>query len=123
MQDNLAAEIRSAAAFRMTLRFVLIFVSGLLVLGLTIGFAARAGLEHSARSHAENMLCKLSTAYTPDAPGNVIAAVSNMAEDMWEDGLAAGYQSVSGELLAGEITLADPAEGWSVFVLEDRDDD
>jgi signal transduction histidine kinase len=116
-------DIAGSAAFRLTLRFAAIFVACLLVLDVVFGMTARWVIEHEARAEVEELLDELREAYDEGGAGAIAGLIADEAEDMQEDGLAAGLLSADGVLLAGGLALPRPELGWSVFTPEGIDDD
>lgn len=116
-------EIRRSAAFRMTLRFTLIFIGVLLVLGLAVGLFARESLERSARMEATELLDDLAASYARFDPPEFAETLDQLTEDLEETGLAFGYRPATGLPGAGAIALPDPQEGWGEYLVDGNDED
>lgn len=117
------AAIRRSAAFRMTLRFALIFILGLLVTGLVVGLATQARIESLARARISQTLDTLATRYADLKPGEIGRDIKANATALSGKGLGVGYRNAGGTLSAGDIALATPAPGWSDHLAPFRDAD
>ena len=112
--------IVGSAAFRLTVRFALLFMACLLVLDLCFGVAARWVIVRVARSEIEQTLDLYRASF--DAGGNAEIA-QLLAANADADAIVIGHQSPAGTLLAGSLALPMPAEGWTSVAPEGTDAD
>lgn len=118
--SNLHAQVAGTAAFRLTLRFALIFIVCLLTLNLALGLGARWLTSSQIRGDVEGQLDRLELAFEQ---GGAPALARTIARLEAEDGLIAAHVSAEGTLLAGSLTLPVLQQGWTDFVPLDTDDD
>ena len=115
-------QVAASAAFRLTLRFTVIFVTTLLVLGLAAGLLARWIVEADIRGDVEEGLEDLTAAYERAGAAGVEEAIARLEEEEGGE-LQLGHLSDAGQLLAGRLSPPGLAEGWSEFLPPGVDDD
>jgi len=117
---RLRRDIAGAAAFRLTLRFAGLFVLCLLTFDLVAGLAARWAVERSIRAEVAEILDEAAEAYAEDGADGLAAAIAEFAAE--DEDILLGHYGAAGQL-AGTLTLAAPAAGWSVLAPEGVDED
>ena len=115
--------IAGSAAFRLTLRFTVIFVATLLLLGIATGLLARRTVEADIRSDVEDALEEVTRAFERAGAAGAAEAIDRLERGEEGDGLVLGHVSADGRLLAGLLDPPKPVDGWSVFLPSGTDED
>ena len=114
--------IMHSAAFRMTLRFAVLFVAGLLFLNLALGLTARWIVEQDIASEVEEQLGRMTDIFD-DGGATALAKYFRENFDEGEEDLLLGHQREDGALISGMLAVPRPQIGWSVVTPEGVDDD